>query len=170
MKNNGDVLHELLTTHSQQPMTVPNMALLDWIATIPDHAAFGYAMAAYVEREPDAKAFLEQAERSEVAGTEAAHTAWLEAEFDPPMYSTSDETGERRRMSRKFIEECGMLSNQPHLVYEMPDGMDLLEWMKQENHDAYAKWVDWEGNEYERLEDGSFVRRAKLPDLPKTQV
>lgn len=160
-RNNAVVLDELLATDPQEPMTVPTSALLDWINTIPEPNVHEAAVTAYLRRDPTAASFLGKQPRTDPQ--EGAHAAWLAADFDPPIYSTDDETGERRLLSRRFVEESHLLSNKPQKQYRLPAGMKLMDWMKlgESDREAHIVWSDWDGNDYDRLADGSFVRKAK---------
>ncbi|MFC7478458.1 hypothetical protein ACFQS7_29330 [Dankookia sp. GCM10030260] len=78
--------------------------------------------------------------------------AWLNAPFQPPVYSTDDETGERMLLSPDFVEKTGLLETKPQKYYRVPSGLtreEMGKWIRGEppydDQEPYAVWSDWEG-------------------------
>lgn len=167
---NDDVLRALLAQGTSLPVNVPGSVLADWIRTIPSTDLYQQARAALLARCPDREdAFCEDEPSAQESGgdSDGALAAWRAAEFDPPVYSTDDETGERLLLSKTFVDAYGLASNTPQKVYQMPADCTTREqigaWLMHEppyeDREAYAVWMDWDGNEYDLI-DGQFVRRT----------
>jgi len=159
---NEEVLQNLLIAHSAEPLKVPTSTLLDWINTIPSQAMYRRARTAFLKRDPKARNFYR--EFPHTAGSDAEHTTWLKAAFQPPVYSTDAETGERLQLRHEFLEQHGFLSNTPQKCYSMPDGLDaegVHEWLTSEPDEKDVIYMDHDGNEYD-LMDGQFIPKRSV--------
>lgn len=167
---NDDMLGALLAQDTSLPVNVPGSVLADWIQTIPSTDLYQQAHAALLARCSDhANAFREDEPPALETGgdSDGALAAWRVADFNPSVYSTDDETGERLRLSKAFVDAYGLTSNTPQKVYQMPEDCTTREkiwaWLMHEppyeDREAYAVWMDWDWNEYDLIK-GQFVRRT----------
>jgi hypothetical protein len=150
------VLDWLLVEDAEGLPPAPPEVLADWVETIPDSVyqiRGRRALKRRFELDP-APALPRGSDRFD---------AWLKASFQPPVYSTDDETGERMLLSPDFVEKFGLLETKPQKYYRMPSGLtrkEMGKWLggepPYEDREAYAVWSDWEGREYE-IVNGQFV-------------
>jgi hypothetical protein len=166
---NQDVLAALLTGNA--PIDTPSFILADWVMTIPRRTVYEQARAALLAREPDLDANFE------VYGADLAftdddheHEQWLAAGYDPPLYSTDADTGERLLLNQTFAEEHDLASNAPRQLHSIPKGLsreDAMQWLLgnvlPEEKEKQVFWSDWEGNEYDLI-DGQFVPKERPCD------
>ena len=148
---NREALEWLLADDACGFPPAPPWVLTDWVATVPDDRRRSEA-----ERALKKRFGVEPAPATQDL---KMHAAWLEAPFRPPVYTTSDETGERRLLSHEIVVKAGMLETGPRKMYRMPSGIsraDIRKWLAGEppydDRESYAVWTDWEDQEYEMVD------------------
>ena len=160
VRTNRDVVVWLLSREPEGLLPAPSIILADWVETMPDRPLRRKLRAVLRER---FDVELAPPSSEPIMGWKD----WLAATFEPPVYCTDDDTGERERLSHAFALESGLLETRPQKLYRMPADLsseDLGKWMLGEppydDREAYAQWLDSEGHQYVMIDGKLLLKKG----------